>query len=47
MDYDGIPLAFNIYPGNKSEQPTLKPLEKKIINAINSTRKIRMTRIVS
>lgn len=31
MDYDGIPLAFDIYPGNKSEQPTLKPLEKKII----------------
>lgn len=31
MDYDGIPLAFDIYPGNRSEQPTLKPLEKKII----------------
>ena len=31
MDYDGLPLAFDIYPGNKSEQPTLKPLEKKII----------------
>ena len=31
MDYDGIPLAFDIYPGNKSEQPTLKPLEKKIL----------------
>lgn len=31
MDYDGIPLAFDIYPGNKSEQPTLKPLEKKVI----------------
>lgn len=31
MDYDGIPLAFDIYPGNKNEQPTLKPLEKKII----------------
>ena len=30
MDYDGIPLAFDIYPGNKSEQPTLKPLEPKI-----------------
>lgn len=32
MDYDGIPLAFDIYPGNKNEQPTLKPLEKKVIN---------------
>jgi len=31
MDYDGIPLAFDIYPGNKNEQQTLKPLEKKII----------------
>lgn len=31
MDYDGIPLAFDIYPGNKNEQPTLKPLEKKIV----------------
>lgn len=32
MDYDGIPLAFDIYPGNKSEQPTLKPLEKKVLH---------------
>ncbi len=32
MDHDGIPLAFDIYPGNKNEQPTLKPLEKKILN---------------
>ena len=31
MDYDGIPLAFDIYSGNKNEQPTLKPLEKKVI----------------
>lgn len=31
MDYDGIPLAFDIYPGNQNEQPTLKPLEKKVI----------------
>ena len=31
MDYDGIPLAFDIYPGNRNEQPTLKPLEKKIL----------------
>ena len=31
MDHDGIPLAFDIYPGNKNEQPTLKPLEKKIL----------------
>ncbi len=31
MDHDGIPLAFDIYPGNKNEQPTLKPLEQKAI----------------
>ncbi|MEG3038622.1 MAG: IS1634 family transposase [Clostridia bacterium] len=28
MDMDGIPLAFNINPGNTNEQITLKPLEK-------------------
>lgn len=32
MDYDGIPLAFDIFPGSSNEQPTLKPLEKKILN---------------
>ena len=31
MDGDGIPLAFDIFPGNKNEQPTLKPLEQKVI----------------
>ena len=31
MDSDGIPLAFDIYPGNQNEQKTLKPLEQKII----------------
>ena len=31
MDGDGIPLAFDIYEGNKNEQVTLKPLEKRII----------------
>jgi transposase len=32
MDGDGIPLAFSITEGNKSEQLTLKPLEKKILS---------------
>lgn len=32
MDGDGIPLAFNITPGNTNEQITLNPLEKKILN---------------
>lgn len=31
MDHDGIPLAFDIYPGSQNEQPTLKPLEKKVL----------------
>lgn len=31
-DGRGIPLAFNINPGNTNEQVTLKPLEEKIIN---------------
>ncbi len=32
MDGSGIPLAFCINEGNKNEQQTLKPLEKKIIS---------------
>ena len=35
MDADGIPLAFDIFPGNQNEQTTLKPLEKKIIKDFN------------
>lgn len=31
MDNNGIPLAFNIFPGNRNEQPTLKETEKQII----------------
>lgn len=30
MDADGLPLAFNINPGNTNEQNTLRPLEKMI-----------------
>lgn len=30
MDADGLPLAFNINPGNTNEQKTLQPLEKMI-----------------
>lgn len=32
MDGDGIPLSFNIYPGNQNEQKTLIPEESKIVN---------------
>src|SRR5699024_6624688 len=31
LDGSGLPLAFVINPGNQNEQPTLKPLEKRII----------------
>ena len=31
MDADGIPLAFDIFPGNQNEQMTLKPLESKVM----------------
>ena len=31
LDGNGIPLAFNINPGNTNEQITLKPLEEQII----------------
>lgn len=31
MDADGIPLSFDIFPGNQNEQTTLKPLESKVI----------------
>lgn len=31
MDRDGIPLAFSVFPGNENEQPSLKPLETKVI----------------
>lgn len=32
MNGDGIPLAFNITPGNTNEQTTLTPTEQKILN---------------
>lgn len=31
MDGDGIPMAFSLFPGNRNEQPSLKPLEQDII----------------
>lgn len=35
MDADGLPLAFNINPGNTNEQTTLRPLEKMIDDRMN------------
>lgn len=31
LDRNGLPLCFSIFDGNKNEQPSLKPLEKKIL----------------
>lgn len=38
MDADGIPLAFRITPGNQSEQTTLKPLERTIVEEFGESR---------
>lgn len=35
MDADGIPLAFDVFPGNQNEQTTLNPLESTIIKDFN------------
>lgn len=35
MDADGLPLAFDLFPGNQNEQTTLKPLESKVIQDFN------------
>ena len=43
MDGDGIPLAFSITEGNKNEQLTLKPLEKKILSDFKLSRFIVCT----
>lgn len=45
MDGDGLPLSFNIYPGNRNEQITLIPEESKIINnfKLDSTKIILCT----
>lgn len=37
MDYDGIPLAFVIFPGNASEQTTLQPLEERLADDFGLT----------
>jgi transposase len=38
MDGDGMPLAFSIHEGNKNEQTTLRPLEKKILSDFKLSR---------
>ena len=45
MDGDGLPLSYNIYPGNMNEQKTLIPEESKIVNnfKLDSTKIILCT----
>lgn len=43
MDGSGVPLAMNITPGNRNEQKTLRPLEKKILQDFNLSRFIVCT----
>ena len=45
MDGDGLPLSFNMYPGNQNEQKTLIPEETKIVNnfKVDSTKMILCT----
>jgi len=43
LDGDGMPLAFTIFPGNESEQPTLVPMEKKILKDFELSRFIICT----
>ena len=35
MDADGIPLAFSVFDGNQNEQPSMSPLEQKIIRSMD------------
>ena len=37
MDADGIPLAFSLFDGNQNEQPSMTPLEQKIIKDFNTS----------
>ena len=43
LDADGIPLAFTVFPGNENEQPTLIPMEKKILSDFKLSRFIICT----
>src|SRR5699024_5086437 len=43
MDGSGLPLAFSMTPGNRNEQTTLKPLEKRILKDFNLSKFIVCT----
>lgn len=38
MDGNGLPLTFSMFPGNENEQPSLKPLEQKILKDFGLSR---------
>ena len=38
MDGDGIPISFAIYPGNRNEQWTMIPLEKKMLEKFDMSK---------
>lgn len=37
MDADGIPLSFSVFSGNENEQPSMTPLEQKIIKDFHTS----------
>ena len=37
MDFDGIPLSFSVFDGNQNEQPSMTPLERKIIKDFDTS----------
>jgi len=37
MDADGIPLAFSVFDGSQNEQPSMSPLELKILKDFNAS----------
>lgn len=37
MDSDGIPLSFSVFDGNQNEQPSMTPLEQKIIKDFDAS----------
>lgn len=43
LDGNGIPLAITVFPGNENEQPSLIPLEKKILQDFHLSRFIICT----
>ena len=43
MDGDGIPISFSIFPGNRNEQLTMIPLEKKMLEKFDMSKFIVCT----